>query len=379
MLEGTREPNAVPEEIPGGPEPRGGSRTYTAREVRVTEDEQEHSEVGRYRIGSVSDLTGIPPHTLRAWERRYEAAVPVRTDAGFRLYSEDDVGRLSLIKRLSDLGHAIGSIANLGMKELQERLARAEERGWRSAAGRPFPADAPQSHHPHPLPLFLLEPSISAQILEAGGDSSGLHICASVQTPEALVESVRGREGTGVVAVVMGLRRLGPSPASVVRKFVEEPGVAAVVVVYDFAPRKVIRQLTLTGACLVQGAPGIDSLRRTIREVFESPASPRETSPAVTLNGNGVHPAVTNPRRLFTDAELGRLREVETAVDCECPNHMAQILSSLVAFEEYSRDCENRDAQDAELHAHLHRETGLARAIMERALLHLCQEEGIEL
>lgn len=28
------------------------------------------SELGRYRIGSVADLTGIPPHTLRAWERR---------------------------------------------------------------------------------------------------------------------------------------------------------------------------------------------------------------------------------------------------------------------------------------------------------------------
>lgn len=346
----------------------------------VTEDEQEHAEVGRYRIGSVSDLTGIPPHTLRAWERRYEAAVPVRTDAGFRLYSEDDVGRLSLIKRLADLGHAIGSIANLGMKELQERLARAEERAWRSAGtGRTLPSETAPSPHPLPIPLFLLEPSVSAQILQAGGDSSGLHICASVQTLEELVAALRGREGTGQVAVVAELPRLGAAPAPVVRKLMEEPGVAALLVVYDFAPRKVIRQLSLTGACLVQGAPGIDSLRRTIRDVFDAPAAPRDVSPPPAPNGNGVHSAGAIPRRVFTDADLGRLREVETAVDCECPNHMAQILSGLVAFEEYSRDCENRDARDAELHAHLHRETGLARAIMERALLHLCQEEGIEL
>jgi hypothetical protein len=100
---------------------------------------------------------------------------------------------------------------------------------------------------------------------------------------------------------------------------------------------------------------------------------------ASPVNGNG-HPSVpANPPRIFSDGDLGRLREVESAVDCECPNHMAQILSGLLAFEEYSRDCESRDARDAELHIHLYRETGRARAIMERALLHLCQEEGIEL
>jgi hypothetical protein len=234
-------------------------------------------------------------------------------------------------------------------------------------------------HQALPIPLYLLEPSVSAQILEAGGDSCGLHICASARTLEELVAGLREREGTGAVAVVVELPRLGSSPAAMVRKLMDEPGVAALVVVYDFAPRKVIRQLTLTGAALVQGAPGIDSLRRTIREAFELPITPRESILSLPLNGNGAHAVVANPPRLFTDADLGRLREVETAVDCECPNHMAQILSGLVAFEEYSRDCENRDAQDAELHAYLHRETGAARAIMERALLHLCQEEGIDL
>ena len=344
----------------------------------MAEEEQELSEVGRYRIGSVSDLTGIPPHTLRAWERRYEAAVPVRTDAGFRLYSEDDVGRLSLIKRLSDLGHAIGSIANLGLKELQERLARAEERGWRSGNAPRSAPDAPPAARSHPVPLFLLEPAVAAQIREAGGDSSGLHVCAAAETPEALIHALRVREGMVRVAVLVGLSRLGSSPLTVIRRFTEEPGVAAVVVVYDFAPRKLVRQLAATGAALVQGSPGLESLRQTVRALFD-PVPAREPPPPSAPAENGNHPPRANPQRVFTDADLGRLREVETAVDCECPNHMARILAGLVAFEEYSRDCENRDARDAELHAHLHRETGLARSIMERALLHLCQEEGIEL
>jgi len=345
---------------------------------RVSEEEQERSGVGRYRIGSVSDLTGIAPHTLRAWERRYEVAIPVRTDAGFRLYSEDDVGRLSLIKRLSDLGHAIGSVANLGLKELQDRLARAEERGWRSGSAPRSALEAPPAARSHPVPLFLLEPSVAAQIREAGGDASGLHVCTAAETLEELIQALRFRAGTGRVGVLVGLPRLGASPVAVLRGLSGEPGLAMVVVVYDFAPRKLLRQLAATGATLVQGIPGIESLRQTIREGFD-PGSAREPLPATAPCGNGSPPTPPNPRRMFTDSDLGRLREVETALDCECPNHMAQILAGLVAFEAYSRDCESRDVRDAELHAHLHRETGLARAIMERALLHLCQEEGIEL
>ena len=341
----------------------------------MSEADDERSESGRYRIGSVADLTGIPPHTLRAWERRYDAAVPVRTEAGFRLYSEEDVGRLSLIKRLSDLGHAIGSIANLGLKELQDRLARAEERGWRS--GGVVKAPGPPVRGEGPLPLLILAPSVAAQILEAGGESTGLRVCGSALDLEELTGMVRERDEDDPSVLLVGLPRLGPAPAAAVRRLLDEPGVAAVVVVYDFAPRKLLRQVALTGARMLQGWPEIEALRRTVREVTET--LPSRTVHPIPPSTNGAHPEVGNPPRVFTDADLGRLREVETAVDCECPNHMAQILSGLVAFEEYSRDCESRDARDAELHAHLHRETGRARALVERALLHLCQEEGIEL
>ena len=39
-----------------------------------------------YRIGLTTQITGIRPETLRAWERRYEVVKPIRTDAGDRLY-----------------------------------------------------------------------------------------------------------------------------------------------------------------------------------------------------------------------------------------------------------------------------------------------------
>jgi DNA-binding transcriptional MerR regulator len=61
-----------------------------------------------YRIQSVARLTGISTATLRAWERRYRLVAPGRTVKGYRLYSDDDVARLSRIKAMLDQGLRIG-------------------------------------------------------------------------------------------------------------------------------------------------------------------------------------------------------------------------------------------------------------------------------
>ena len=89
-------------------------------------------------------------------------------------------------------------------------------------------------------------------------------------------------------------------------------------------------------------------------------------------------PAAGLPR-LFSRAQLGRLQEIQSAVRCECPSHLSELVTSLAAFEEYSRGCENRDNEDAKLHAHLYKQTSRARRLLEEALLALCQYEQIEL
>jgi MerR family transcriptional regulator, light-induced transcriptional regulator len=65
-----------------------------------------------YPIRAVARMTGLSIDTLRAWERRYEAVVPRRSDRG-RLYSESDVNRLRQLGELVGRGHAIGTIARL--------------------------------------------------------------------------------------------------------------------------------------------------------------------------------------------------------------------------------------------------------------------------
>ena len=47
---------------------------------------------------------GVSPELLRAWERRYGLLEPVRTESGYRLYSEEDERRVREMLRLVDSG-----------------------------------------------------------------------------------------------------------------------------------------------------------------------------------------------------------------------------------------------------------------------------------
>jgi DNA-binding transcriptional MerR regulator/methylmalonyl-CoA mutase cobalamin-binding subunit len=72
-----------------------------------------------YPIRYVSQRTGLTPHLIRAWEKRYQAVVPHRSAKNRRLYSEADVLRLKLLKTITDAGHTISQVAQLDLTELQ--------------------------------------------------------------------------------------------------------------------------------------------------------------------------------------------------------------------------------------------------------------------
>jgi DNA-binding transcriptional MerR regulator/methylmalonyl-CoA mutase cobalamin-binding subunit len=75
-------------------------------------------EVPRHPIKVVVRRTGLSADALRAWERRYEAVTPHRSETGRRLYSDADIERLLLLKRVAQAGRSIGQVAALGRDEL---------------------------------------------------------------------------------------------------------------------------------------------------------------------------------------------------------------------------------------------------------------------
>jgi methanogenic corrinoid protein MtbC1 len=77
-------------------------------------------EDGKFNIKSVSLQTGLPPVTLRAWERRYQILNPQRAENGYRLYSEQDVALLSWLKDKVDAGLSI-SLAVADLKTYTRR------------------------------------------------------------------------------------------------------------------------------------------------------------------------------------------------------------------------------------------------------------------
>lgn len=86
----------------------------------------------RYPMKLVSLRTGLSPHVLRVWERRYKAVTPQRSDSNQRIYSEEEISRLQLLVRLTKAGHGIGQIAGFSIDEL-ERMDGALPRGISAA------------------------------------------------------------------------------------------------------------------------------------------------------------------------------------------------------------------------------------------------------
>lgn len=92
----------------------------------------------RYPVRLVALRTGLTPHVLRAWERRYGVVMPTRSEGGQRLYSDLDIERLRRLRRLTDRGHAIGRISSLSLDALTrlDEETSADEESASSPAGR---------------------------------------------------------------------------------------------------------------------------------------------------------------------------------------------------------------------------------------------------
>ena len=67
------------------------------------------------RIGELSRRTGVPPDTLRAWERRYGLLEPTRTEGGFRLYGRADEARVRVMQSLLASGISASEAARTAL------------------------------------------------------------------------------------------------------------------------------------------------------------------------------------------------------------------------------------------------------------------------
>jgi len=101
--------------------------------MNASSSDEKYTE-GRHSIAVVSRRTGISQLVLRAWERRYGAVEPSRTDTARRLYSDRDLEKLSLLHMLTKAGHRIGDIAKLSLEDLHQLATECGARALVSAS-----------------------------------------------------------------------------------------------------------------------------------------------------------------------------------------------------------------------------------------------------
>lgn len=75
------------------------------------------------------------------------------------------------------------------------------------------------------------------------------------------------------------------------------------------------------------------------------------------------------PERLYDDRQLSSASTISTAIECQCPHHLADLILSLCHFEEYSARCESQSRDDAALHAYALNDKRLLAALFRMPLM----------
>ncbi len=324
-----------------------------------------------HRSGAVARMLRMPVATLRVWERRYGVTKPSLSPSGQRQYSTDDVRRLTLMRQLTDLGHAIGSLAGLDMAQLQ-RVASTHAQ----ALTAPQVSDRPRADQAPPARAWRLavigvalgkrlqRPALLRQIgrpvVLLGPFDDAAHASAELQ-------------GSPVDAVVIYEPGLQEGWAASIDE--AAPALVGVpkAVLYSFASDAACDALAAAGAVLLRDPQPDVVVAQWLRSASLVAQAPLPEAGLPTR-----WPGAVPPRR-WDDAALADFAGLLTTIACECPRHVAQLLMQLSHFEAYSAECESRSPGDAALHAYLHQVAATSRAKFEAALEQVALHEGLML
>ena len=135
-------------------------------------------------IKVVAQRTGLSAHVIRIWEKRYGAVEPERTETNRRLYSDQQIERLSLLRDITQNGHSIGHVAKLPTEKLRELSKDSPATNGRAPRALPrspqWPAD----------PCFLDECVAAVQSLDARALEETLKRAATELGAQGLLQRV---------------------------------------------------------------------------------------------------------------------------------------------------------------------------------------------
>jgi DNA-binding transcriptional MerR regulator len=318
--------------------------------------------VSLHKIGAVSALSGVPSPTLRVWELRYGTFVPQKSQGQHRLYSDDDVLKATLLKRLTERGHAISSLAQLASQELNALLVQGQ--------------DANRSRNEarlggQPASMVVVGVALASRIESKKFTLSFIDQNIKVTNIfNDLSQALGARFERQVPFLLVKANSLHAGMQIEIHRLAQNCKAIQVIVLYSFGQENVIQVMKRSGM-IVRKEPASDAELADLINSALLVGTEKESTGLVV--GSVI------PPRKYSELTLSRLANISTNVFCECPRHVAEIITQLANFEQYSHECLNKSAEDAHLHAYLSSVSGSARALFESALEMVANHEGIAL
>jgi hypothetical protein len=139
-----------------------------------------------------------------------------------------------------------------------------------------------------------------------------------------------------------------------------------VAVIYQYASAAIKEELEASGVLLVRGhidAIAIDGLADRIIKQQQFTSALQQSADKFNL------PLPATIPKQFDEQSLQQAAAQQPDIACECPRHLADLIRSLNAFEQYSQNCEADNWDDAAVHAVIYSYACQARHLMEKALL----------
>ncbi len=301
------------------------------------------------RCGAAARRADLPAATLRVWERRYGVIGPRRSPAGQRLYSEEDVSRLKVLKRVVDRGYAIGTVARLSTEQI-ELLAMATD-------------STVQREGAHPLLKWaIVGPVLKERLAPLA------FVMRNHSGYEDLTAAVSTLQPGSVDIIIVHSPSLREESSRLILELAARNPLSSVAVVYSFGVAIAVSQLRDAGIRLLRDPLSRIHLLQALDDLARATPQPPPRGKEATLE---------RIPRLFNEYALSFIERRATAIACECPTHLTALISQLSAFEAYSDECVSPDSRDAALHTHIGNVTSHARSMLESLLQQVATHEGL--
>lgn len=228
-----------------------------------------------------------------------------------------------------------------------------------------------------PLRVALVGPGLPLRLSSDLRGSGTMPACDVVRVCDSLADAARSLQQAAIDIVLIEVGEVDDSVLPHVDgiRRAAAPG-AMLVVLYHFGASTTLERLRMHDCLLAREPASPADIVRLCATSMRKAERPPATGLAAMLPATVAEPGCTPPVR-FDHAALRAIRVAATAVQCECPRHLADILGMLGSFERYSQQCVARHPQDALLHRELAHAAGQARAMLEQAMFKLARAEGL--